>query len=362
MTDHDSALTRWCVDQLEGVAPAGLQRLLDRVLTVIDSKDWVPPPSVNVWDILSLGAVLARVDHPSFRSILASISPSIVRSGWPEIDTWAELSTAALLRPWFDEVMAIPPSDHRTPDLRGVVGTSSIEIEVVHGHQKEEQRLRGRAAATVHGRLARLALQTKEFVLFFLDTLSDREVELILQRASELPLGGAAGVHERWQLRVSSPNPQGTSAIETTPPSWWPRQYAQPVQFGGFFQIAQGRVERSPVQVQWGLSTRAYINPLQRKADRPQASASGISLLALDATELPGALGWYKDNLPGHLSLWDHVSGVLVFNTGILVPDGYQWKYQFFANPISPHPLPAHLLQYLGLGRDLAQFFDFAPP
>lgn len=343
----DSALFLWAKQQLDGATPPGLGDLINRVRSLPNLSDWVPSlGGMGILDVLSLGVAVGKIDHKSFQPLLAKVADAINTTGWPSPDDVAELHAAVLVRSWSDELTCIPRTgSRRTPDLLAKIGLDFVEIEVTKAEEKAEQRVRQEAGRRLLERLSALA-SPYHLIVYFLDSLSEDEAEAIVEAASKLSAGSSAETPGRWYVRVGPQTCESTSIkLSTTAPSWWPKQYATPGSFGGTFMLDSERVKRSSIQVQWGLSDKAYRNPIERKASRSQHSGERPFVIALDATQMPGALGWYGDNLAEDLPLWDHVSGVLVFRSEILMVESLGWTYRLFQNPEGKHPLPRSFLQ-----------------
>jgi hypothetical protein len=356
---NDNALFLWAIQQLDGAIPPGLDDLINRVRSLHNLSDWVPSTGgMGILDILSLGVIVSKTDHESFQPLLAKVADAIKATGWPSPDDIAELHAAVLVRPWSDELTCIPRTgSRRTADLLAKIGSDFVEIEVTKAEEKAEQRVR---QETGHRLLERLSALSSPYhlVVYFLDSLSEEETDAVVAAASTLSNGSSGETLGRWYVQVG-PQTCNTESIElsTNAPTWWPKQYAAPGSFGGTFTLDGVRVKRSSIQIQWGLSDKAYRNPIERKASRSQHSGELPFVIALDATQLPGALGWYGQNLADDLPLWDHVSGVIVFRSEIRIVESIGWSYRLFQNPKCTHPLPRAFLQQVESGKLIVPFF-----
>ncbi len=101
---------------------------------------------------------------------------------------------------------------------------------------------------------------------------------------------------------------------------------------------------RSAVEVHWCLSTKSYINSLSKKKNADQASGTKPFIVLCDVTQLPGAFGWYRDNLPPILHTWSKkLSAVILFRRGITGLDSLQFEYQVQINPNATLKAPKEL-------------------
>ena len=127
-----------------------------------------------------------------------------------------------------------------------------------------------------------------------------------------------------------------------TVPRWWPTQYAVPFVIHSSAQVTYSatapRVETQPrIYVHSCLSTKSYLNSLSKKQHAEQASGSNPFIVICDVTHLPGAFGWYTDNLPQILKTWSRsLWAILLFRRRIAGLDSLQFEYQLYRKR---HPL-----------------------
>ncbi|MDD5228858.1 MAG: hypothetical protein PHD53_08645, partial [Methylococcales bacterium] len=90
-----------------------------------------------------------------------------------------------------------------------------------------------------------------------------------------------------------------------------------------------------------------YIDPIKKKADRPQKRADNPYLIALDTSNLPRAHERILDELDADFPIWNHVSGVMLFEsrfwTGI---DSKEWIVSLHPNPHADIALPPELMKF----------------
>jgi hypothetical protein len=94
--------------------------------------------------------------------------------------------------------------------------------------------------------------------------------------------------------------------------------------------------------VGFGVPYNSYVNPIMRKADFPQGTAGLPFLLAVDVSDLAGALREIPRAVAGFLPFWKAVSGILLFHD-VMGVDQVGWLWRLIRNPHSVVPLPEAL-------------------
>ena len=92
------------------------------------------------------------------------------------------------------------------------------------------------------------------------------------------------------------------------------------------------------------------MNPLEKKVSRFQGSGTSPFIVAIDAASIPGARRFYDKSLGDWFSLWDHISGVLVFELGTNMVSKIFWAWQFLENPHARTPITQALREVLKPG------------
>jgi hypothetical protein len=287
--------------------------------------------------------ILTRIDDTSFAPLVAAISESLRTGGTMPRDDKAELTAAALVRPWCERVRYIPRSKHgRTPDLVASDHGQEIEIEVTIANRKEEQERRRQAASALQSKLCAIPLD-RHIVVHYLEPLTPAEEQAIIEAACRLEIGQATETENRWHVAIAPPQGPAFNVMPTTPtPGWFPNQLATPASLSASVHLAgpASAPMTASAQVRWDLSTESYLNPLSKKAERPQGSGESPFVIAMDVTQLPGAEKWYGSELAGYWEQWPHVSGVLLFHGPALWAGiGLRLSYTVLLNPYALHPL-----------------------
>ncbi len=359
MHSKTQQLVDWCLERTAGLDPAALAQCLD-VLGRLAPEGWLPDRDSFVPDLLCLCAALGRLDGVTAEGIRRKVTRQLAKSGEVEDGLLAELHAAALLRPWGNEVEWISSSnEERRADFRLRFPGQTIEVEVTHAAVKAEQTERSEVAARVRDALSS-DTRNRQFRVHFLDRLSAAEILTIKKASIPLAPGETAEVAGRWTLAVLRGD---SSDLSRAQPTWWPDQLVDPVSLGET-AVADGRLRRANrVEVIWGLSVESYLNPIRRKAERPQTNMTLPSIVALDATQLPGGIHWFARHLSESLQHWPRISGVMVFQRSAALgfsPPSLLWFYWFVSNEAARMPLPMEVAGRVGHRRDTEPFWSSA--
>ena len=121
--------------------------------------------------------------------------------------------------------------------------------------------------------------------------------------------------------------------FEALAPEWWEKG-------GPSFRSVSRMVDpASPaVQVCTKVPLTSYINPIRRKAERPQRTGDYPYVIALDTSELPGP-DRVTGELEGFLALWPDVSGVLLMMPFFAILGPRTWRTWFIPNPHAARPM-----------------------
>lgn len=302
---------------------------------------------MQVLNILSLGAAISKVDRVGCARLLNSIATSISSNGRPSSEDTAELNSAALLSIWATSVRAIKTvKGKKTPDFEAAIGGAVVECEVTNSEPKSHHLELQARATDLATRLQAVLTAPGLRVRFTEDAEESDFCEMVAATATLAP-GTTRESVDRWFIQSYD------TAIQPDPdagnPDWWPKQYAQPATLHSSFQfsfpsVTQQVDTQSTIEVHWCLSTKSYINSLSKKENAEQASGTKPFILLCDVTRLPGAFGWYSDNLPPILSSWSpKISAVLLFRRGITGLDSLKFEYQAHDNPSALIKPPAEL-------------------
>lgn len=341
-------ISHWVHERSSSDFDGSLDRTAEFVASLPGLDIWVPAEDgMQVLSVLALGAALSKVDRVGCEQLLNRIAKSISSTGRPKADDSAELNSAALLSAWATSVRAINTTKgQRTPDFEAVIAGVAVECEVTNSEQKSHHLELQTRSSDLTKRLQAVLTAPGLRVRFTDDADENDFCELIAAAVGLLP-GATRESVGRWFIQAYDapiqPDPDAAN------PAWWPKQYAQPATLQSSVQVcfssATQQVDtRFTIEAHWRLSTKSYLNSLSKKENAEQASGTKPFIVLCDVTRLPGAFGWYFDNLPQILSTWSQkISAVLIFRRGFTGLDSLQFEYQVHVNPNAGIKVPPEL-------------------
>jgi hypothetical protein len=225
---------------------------------------------------------------------------------------------------------------------------------VTSAEKKLGQWTREESASSLREALSTTRIQHDVYV-HVLDLLSDAEQRDVVEAASKLNPSSSAEVQDRWHVQVRpmparDPRIVFTAGAAPARPSWFPVKIAIPFTMHG---LVAGPDETAPVPrlfIYWGLTTEAYINPVEKKVSRFQGSGNRPFIVAVDVSSLAGARSIYEQILPDYFTIWDNISGVLTFEFLSDFVSKAFWTWQFFRNPGAKNPISDVCIQVLKPG------------
>jgi hypothetical protein len=264
----------------------------------------------------------------------------------------SEVHAGALLSGWGADVAFIPRGSSPTPDIEASWSPGEVvDVEVARGEIKQLHAAVQRGVADFVG-----AIQPGDvdwhIVGFIADASAPAELAAMFEAAIKLRPGESAEVATRWHVRAVPLDLRedvvGPHSVELFRPCWWPAE--QPTDFSTGTLIGSGG---NPVVLLRSLIPRAsYRNPVLRKADSGQRRNGNPYLIAIDVSDLPRAHELLVDDLRKDFSIWEHVSGVLLFEPRFWVgADRKEWVVSIYRNPVAAIPLPAALVKWADCGR-----------
>jgi len=292
----------------------------------------------------------------SFNDLRTRISREICARGTPTGADLSECEAAGLLVLLGARVEYLEQSgEGRVPDLISYwADGEQVEIEVTRAEEKYDQRTRRNTVIPLGEALEELNLHYDLFV-HILDTISPEERKDIVAAAAMLSAGAIAEQPQRWHIRAESvpdrdPGTAFVAGQNHQPPEWFGREFAVPFSVRGKAATLDQTRPNPRVHIYWGLSITGYMNPLEKKASRFQGSGTRPFIVAIDAASIPGARQFYEKKLGGWFSLWEHVSGVLVFELQTDMVSKIFWTWQFLENPHARMPITQTLREVLKPG------------
>jgi len=270
---------------------------------------------------------------------------------------WSEILAGALFSNWNGGVSFLRERDRPTSDIEVRWGDGPIlSVEVTRADTQRTNK----AVEVAIGHFAG-AIQAGDFnwhlICFFADASNSDDMNAVFEAAMNMKAGESTQVDGRWAIRAVPMNRGadvvGGNTVELFAPVWWPAH--QPVYFSTSSQ--QSPADCPVVYIRSLYPETSYKNAVMRKADSGQRRKDSPYLIALDASQLPGAHDRIKDDLDGYFPNWNHVSAVMVFDTVFLTGIRQKsWRVSLYRNPDATMLLPNELLDLTGNNRQAIDF------
>lgn len=264
----------------------------------------------------------------------------------------SEVHAAALLSGWGADVAFIPRGFTPTPDIAASWSSGEVvDVEVARGETKQLHAAVQDGVAAFAGALRPGDVEW-HIVGFIADASAPAELAAMFESAIKLRPGEFAEAPTRWYVQAvpldGREDVVGADSVELFCPSWWPAN--QPTYFSTSTLIGSGS---NPVVLLRSLIPHAsYTNPVVRKANSGQRREGNPYLIAVDVSELPRAHEQLVPDLHGYFSIWEHVSGVLLFEPRFYFGAGRkEWVVSIHRNAAAAIALPASLTELADRGR-----------
>ncbi|MSO99353.1 MAG: hypothetical protein EXR11_14250 [Rhodospirillaceae bacterium] len=317
-------------------------------------QNWKPATSDHdeASRLLSIGVPLYLVSgQSSFDPIRRNLSDALRKNVRPILDEISELRCAGIVRALgaisVDKISR--SNEVRKPDLKVYcANNTSFEIEVVTPAAKPEYK-------SARSWLDKLVAEVFAFKIPFdlrlgvVEILRDDERLALLEAARTVSPNESHSSRGRWIVSAEEIN-RSIGEVWVTGkdyiprPNWWPSHLSQIFRVSMMADTSDQQRSNPSVIGAIGYPTLRYMNPILRKADRPQGDATLPYIIAADIENIPNALHYFREELPKWFHSWDHVSGVLGFHHFMEGVSKYIVRCQFFSNPNSTIS-PPELLQ-----------------
>lgn len=298
-------------------------------------EKWDPE---NVWGlevdrIFFFGLPFSIIgDIPSAHDHRVKVGKNIIgKSGLTPSDI-SEIHIAALLSHWCLKPTFVKTNRGKTPDLECQSRAGSFfDVEVVradqrHEHKKLQDGLDNFAKALLPSDIG------WNIACFMADASNDQELSDAFDAAARLAPGESAGVNRRWMVVAVSlaDSPEFVTQAQLFEPEWWTKE--DPAYWVN--SVLLGLAGYPSIVVRSQVPLIKYVEPIKRKAERSQGRKERPFLIALDSTELPRAHDRIPPELDSFFSLWDHVSGILIFERRFWTG----WEKKAYLCSVHPNP------------------------
>jgi hypothetical protein len=244
---------------------------------------------------------------------------------------------------------------NRTPDFHVLWNEQSVELEVTKALTKE-----------AHAQLYNFAGELRQKIVdrklpwiisvFFTTKLSDADIHSLFETLAEQKPGKYQSSSGKWWLSIEAPPPPVPETEFNTKIDF--SKIGYPVNDGWPSEIAKGRndiaisidsPEKGLISVRIvgvfpGVPVHNYLNRLQRKVERMQASGTFPFMIAIDIGDLPGGYEEYMRLLPAYLKGYPAFSAVLLFERQTWA-NKFALVWELYLNPEARYPLPSAMRQ-----------------
>jgi len=255
-------------------------------------------------------------ENPSTKKLSKKIAQTFLSQDRLPKSEWSEVQAGAVLARLKAEISYVPRAKvegTRTPDLRAIWSRDAqLAVEVTRAdrrdlHHKVEQGLNALIEVV-------RPMDQRWHVLAFFSDASDKDALMAaLEAVIYLKPGQSADADGRWAIRAVEGDLReevvGASAKALFAPSWFPSD--APTFMRTSTVVGAGF---SPVITLYSLVPAwTYLEPIARKANRPQSDAKMPFLIAMDSAELPRAHERARSDLLESFPAWPRISGVMLF-------------------------------------------------
>lgn len=315
-------------------------------------QDWKPKilNLADAWPLISWGFPLTFLNNSTFDRLRADIGLAISEKGAPNTADLSEVNAVALaVALGANGAENVKCTETRTPDFLIAWDDAIVEFEVTRASQKEAHVVR-----RSHSHNVAMALQVLkrpfDLIVHLSDLLTQSELTNLLDAASTLDLSEEAESINRWHIRSLSvmrePGALLVAGQKDEFPNWWSEDSVTSCVISQIVDAQGAAVANPQVRVNFGVPIKGYVNPVQRKAEFPQASGNVPFVIAIDVGELPGAFNEFRRSIPHYFSFWSQVSAILVFRDNFTAPfEKIGWLMELIVNPFAASPLPVSVIE-----------------
>lgn len=328
------------------------QACIDAFFKLDGAEHWAPEKVLlgEVSYVIDIGLLVHLIGVGSIpKDYLVQLNEAVAAGKRLPHTLWSELLVAALLTNYGAAVKFVPREEYKTSDLSvSWDGLTDVDVEVTRAESKA---LHDSVRIGVEDFVQALSPGDVDWhvVCFVADASNPEILSAAFDAAVNLRPGQDANEEGIWYVKAIPLSERdvvvGGRCSELLGPEWWPAR--EPTFFSNS-TLLNGK--GNPVVALRSLVPEtSYLNPIRRKAEHGQHTSGRPFLIALNASELPGANKRLKDEIEQNLSLWDHVSGVLIFSPWFYVTSKTKaYKFRVITNPHANHPLPESIRNLSG--------------
>lgn len=293
-------------------------------------EKWRPddPFWFNLSKVVEYGTIglLIRGDDVAEQK-LKSIVRAFQTKSYIDKTALSELHCAAMLRCLGWGPRFVKESNFRTPDLFVSDLGYEAEIEVVRSDEKRSQHELAEKIQIMSG-----AIGVPSFgcIFIYIDVELTKEIEdKIIDAVVNGGVPSLTEVEADWAVIIGAPEEREKFVANQMSPNWL-RKGARSIHVG---TSLGGAGDSAPlIHISVLIQEDDYLNPIRRKAERPQRLTDLPYVVSADISETPNAFEAIDRQADGFWTLWDHVSAVILFHPILFVGKRLIWRFRILLN------------------------------
>lgn len=319
------------------------QRAVKAFERLLRNSDWKPdnPYWGGFLPVVEVGILAEVLEGTDNAKGLLRLAVEGVVTGKTASSMLAELHVGALLRKLKCSVRFVQQASVRTPDLIVMRDGQPVDVEV----GRSEKRRVHLAHRQILENLAHAINipDDRNYAIFVAVELTDEMGLTILDAIVSTPIDGRRDEVGKWSVVVGalSDREEYVRGLASLAPPWWPN--------GPAFCSTSTRLGRSlaPVtSIKTIVPVASYIGRVKAKAEKPQRTGDYPYVVALDASELPGAHARLLCEVMPWLQQWSHVSAILI-EFPVFAIGEQKWWCSLLRNKHAKRPIPNGLFDGL---------------
>ena len=322
------------------------QRAVKAFQKLLQGSDWKPdnPYWGGFLPVVEVGILAALLEGVDNSTGLLRLAAKAVMSGTAAPSTRAELHVGAILQKLSCPVRFVRRAKQpgvRTPDLLATCNGHPVDVEVGRSEERRDH--------LAHRQILQSLTQAinipddRNYAIFVAAELTDEIGLAILDAIVSTPIDGRRDEVGKWSVVVGalSDREEYVSGMSSLTPPWWPD--------GPAFCSTSTRLGRSlaPVtSIKTIVPGASYVGTVRAKAEQPQRTGDYPYVVALHASELPGAHARLPREVMPWLQQWSHVSAILV-EFPVFAIGEQKWWCSLVRNEHAKRPIPDGFLDGL---------------
>lgn len=321
-------------------------------LLSIHKVDFEKLPELDAMQVIRWGFPLTYIDKSCLsESLFKKILKSILMTGLPPADTFAELQAISFLFALgATSGNKIPTYNDKVHDFDLKWLDETIEIEVTKASTKDAHISRTDQATIICEEIFS-KIKSFDIHLYLADILSDSSRTKLLISASSLECGQIISEKNKWHLQgiPIERNVYELYKVEKNEykPSWWPKEVANLFTLKQFGAGPESKSAPPQLRINYAVPLTGYLNPAKKKARNFQGTRKNPFLILIEVNNLPDAISAFNTGINDLLNRWSHISGIILFFDYFSHKE-IGWEFKLFVNQNAKRSLPKGLIHKIG--------------